>query len=106
MGFFCDDKIIDSISAERVEVVRKLLSCHLAICLSVTVCDSCRPYLKKPLYTYLITFPDWSHIEKNVAQAIIQWVYTDEVDFSQPDDFTLSLMKNASQFRLDDLVNR
>ncbi|XP_054279848.1 rabankyrin-5-like [Macrosteles quadrilineatus] len=49
---------------------------------------------------------DWSQIDKGVAQALVRWIYSDQVDFPQPDDFTLSLMKNASQFHLGDLVNR
>ncbi|KAG8256347.1 Ankyrin repeat and FYVE domain-containing protein 1 [Homalodisca vitripennis] len=49
---------------------------------------------------------DWSNMEKNIAQVLIKWIYTDSIDFPQSDDFTLSLMKHASELHLDELVSR
>lgn len=47
---------------------------------------------------------DWSFLEPEVGFAVLKWVYTDLVDFSQGDSFTLDLMKTANKFHLDELV--
>lgn len=46
-------------------------------------------------------------MDRTVATELIKWIYTDEIEFThQTDEFTLSLMKNANQFELKDLVHR
>lgn len=42
----------------------------------------------------------------DVGKVLLKWIYTDQVDFSKGDSFTLSLMKTADTFVLDDLVNK
>lgn len=51
-----------------------------------------------------VTLLDWSHLGVDTGSALLKWVYTDNVDFSKGDDFTLSLMKVANAFNLEDLV--
>lgn len=53
-------------------------------------------------YFYL----DWTTLPLDVGKALLKWIYTDQVDFSKGDSFTLSLMKTADTFVLDDLVNK
>ncbi|XP_050520840.1 rabankyrin-5 isoform X2 [Daktulosphaira vitifoliae] len=49
---------------------------------------------------------DWTSFPLDVGKALIKWIYTDQVDFCKGDSFTLSLMKTADTFLLDDLVNK
>lgn len=35
---------------------------------------------------------------------MLKWVYTDQVDFSHGDSFTLDLMRTANVYKLEDLV--
>ncbi|XP_039298509.1 rabankyrin-5 [Nilaparvata lugens] len=49
---------------------------------------------------------DWSHLGKDVGSAVLKWVYTDQIDFSKGDDFTLSLMKTANDFKLEEVVSK
>lgn len=37
---------------------------------------------------------------------MLKWVYTDQVDFSRGDSFTLDLMRTANIYKLEDLVAR
>lgn len=56
----------------------------------------------------LLTFYnlDWTNLEVNVAETLLQWVYTDHVDLSGGDGHLLNLMRAASSFHLQDLVNK
>ncbi|KAJ9588903.1 hypothetical protein L9F63_017781 [Diploptera punctata] len=47
---------------------------------------------------------DWSELGCEVGVAMLKWVYTDQVDFSRGDSFTLDLMKTANTYKLEDLV--
>lgn len=49
---------------------------------------------------------DWTSLPLDVGKVLLKWIYTDQVDFSKGDSFTLSLMKTADTFVLDDLVNK
>lgn len=49
---------------------------------------------------------DWDHLGTEVGMALIKWIYTDQVDFSKGEDFTLNLMKVANEYNLDDLVTK
>jgi hypothetical protein len=51
-------------------------------------------------------YSDWTTLPLDVGKALLKWIYTDQVDFSKGDSFTLSLMKTADTFVLDDLVNK
>lgn len=60
----------------------------------------------KNLYMYIFVYLDWTTLPLDVGKALLKWIYTDQVDFSKGDSFTLSLMKTADSFLLDDLVNK
>ncbi|XP_065201380.1 rabankyrin-5 [Planococcus citri] len=47
---------------------------------------------------------DWSDMSIDTALALLKWIYTDQVDFSKGEDFTLDLMKTANTYQLDDLI--
>ncbi|XP_067015008.2 rabankyrin-5 [Anabrus simplex] len=47
---------------------------------------------------------DWSNLDPEVGTAMLKWVYTDVVDFTRGDNFTLDLMRCANKFKLEDLV--
>ncbi|XP_069684015.1 rabankyrin-5 [Periplaneta americana] len=47
---------------------------------------------------------DWSDLVPEVGAAMLKWVYTDQVDFSRGDTFTLDLMRTANTYKLEDLV--
>ncbi|CAH0394295.1 unnamed protein product [Bemisia tabaci] len=49
---------------------------------------------------------DWSDLPSPVGEAILKWTYTDLVNFSEGDDFTLQLMRTANKFFLHDLVSK
>ncbi|KAJ1524187.1 hypothetical protein ONE63_010710 [Megalurothrips usitatus] len=49
---------------------------------------------------------DWTDLESNVAESLLRWVYTDQVDLSGGDDHLLDLMRAAGLFHLDDLVKK
>lgn len=49
---------------------------------------------------------DWTTLPLDVGKALLKWIYTDQVDFSKGDSFTLSLMKTADTFILEELVNK
>ncbi|KAK3918452.1 Rabankyrin-5, partial [Frankliniella fusca] len=49
---------------------------------------------------------DWTNLESNVAETLLRWVYTDQVDLSGGDGHLLDLMRAASTFSLEDLVNK
>lgn len=49
---------------------------------------------------------DWTNIEDNVAETLLRWVYTDQVDLSGGDGHLLNLMRASSSFHLEDLVNK
>ncbi|KDR22440.1 Ankyrin repeat and FYVE domain-containing protein 1, partial [Zootermopsis nevadensis] len=49
---------------------------------------------------------DWSDLIPEVGTAMLKWVYTDQVDFSRGDSFTLDLMRTANIYKLEDLVAR
>jgi hypothetical protein len=53
---------------------------------------------------YSLRFSDWSDLVPEVGTAMLKWVYTDHVDFSHGDSFTLDLMRTANIYRLEDLV--
>lgn len=57
-------------------------------------------------YINCIYYLDWTTLPLDVGKALLKWIYTDQVDFSKGDSFTLSLMKTADTFVLDDLVNK
>lgn len=46
---------------------------------------------------------DWTDIDADVANAIIQWLYSSEIKL-QSDELTLKLIRQAFAFRLSDLV--
>lgn len=50
--------------------------------------------------------PDWTNIQRDVGLALIKWVYTDQLELPQEDEFMLSLMGCASSFHLTNLVKR
>jgi hypothetical protein len=52
----------------------------------------------------LFYFSDWSELVPEVGIAMLKWVYTDQVDFSHGDTFTLDLMRTANIYKLEDLV--
>ena len=45
-------------------------------------------------------------MEAAVAETLLHWVYTDQVDLSGGDGHLLDLMHAASTFHLEDLVNK
>ncbi|XP_059091061.1 rabankyrin-5-like isoform X1 [Tigriopus californicus] len=50
---------------------------------------------------------DWTDMEPIVGRSLLAWIYTDRVDFkaiSDPDRFTLSLMKIGKSFQLLELL--
>lgn len=49
---------------------------------------------------------NWSHLETEVGETVLLWLYTDSIDFSRGDELTLSLMRTAYQFKLPALVER
>jgi len=52
---------------------------------------------------------DWSHLEDDVSNSLLGWVYTDTVSLvsgDQGDRFTLQLMAAASKFQLLQLVDK
>lgn len=49
---------------------------------------------------------DWSHLDNDVGETILLWLYTDSVDFSRGDELTLSIMRTAYEFKLSGLVER
>ncbi|XP_023713314.1 rabankyrin-5 isoform X2 [Cryptotermes secundus] len=51
-----------------------------------------------------VDFLDWSDLVPEVGTAMLKWVYTDQVDFSHGDSFTLDLMRTANVYKLEDLV--
>lgn len=65
-------------------------------------CIHCTKFLNIYFFVYL----DWTKLPLDVGKALLKWIYTDQVDFSKGDSFTLSLMKTAGSFLLDDLVNK
>jgi len=48
---------------------------------------------------------DWVDLGDEISQALLRWIYTDQITFSSGDQFTLSLMAAASQFKLKQLVD-
>jgi len=51
-------------------------------------------------------FADWSDLEEEVGEAILRWVYTDNVDLNGGDSHVLLLMKASGKFSLQELVNK
>lgn len=49
---------------------------------------------------------DWTHLDGDVGETILLWLYTDSIDFSRGDELTLSLMRTAYEFKLPALVER
>ena len=49
---------------------------------------------------------DWTDMKDEVSEALLSWVYTDNINFTREDRFTLDLMAAASGFRLTPLVDR
>ena len=51
---------------------------------------------------------DWSGIPQDVGAAVLKWIYTNETDFlaKTDDEFCLTLMRKAKEFRLTDLMNK
>lgn len=49
---------------------------------------------------------DWTDLGVDTGLALLKWIYTDQIDFSKGEDFTLNLMKIANTFNLDDLLNK
>ena len=51
-------------------------------------------------------FLDWSHLDQNVGEAILKWLYTDDLppDATDSSDFSVALMRGAHQFGLRHLV--
>lgn len=48
---------------------------------------------------------DWSHLSKVVGEAILQWIYTDQLSLLDKDDaFKLDLMKASKAFNLSHLL--
>lgn len=64
-------------------------------------------YINDNLFYFIFKLHlDWTTLPLDVGKALLKWIYTDQVDFSKGDSFTLSLMKTADTFILDDLVNK
>lgn len=49
-------------------------------------------------------FIDWTNYGSDIGLALLKWVYTDQVDFSKGEDFTLELIKIANVYELYDLI--
>ena len=47
-----------------------------------------------------------SDIPYDVGYQLIKWVYTDEIDEKQNEDFLLNLMKTAKRFELRELIDQ
>lgn len=47
---------------------------------------------------------DWTDIGVDTGLALLKWIYTDQVDFSKGEDFTLNLIKIANLYQLEDLI--
>ncbi|XKL64859.1 hypothetical protein PGB90_004945 [Kerria lacca] len=47
---------------------------------------------------------DWTNYGSDIGLALLKWVYTDQVDFSKGEDFTLELIKIANVYELYDLI--
>uniref|UniRef100_A0A0P4WJ56 FYVE-type domain-containing protein n=1 Tax=Scylla olivacea TaxID=85551 RepID=A0A0P4WJ56_SCYOL len=49
---------------------------------------------------------DWTGLEEEVGEAVLQWVYTDQVSLLKDHTFTLNLMRAAASFSLLPLMKR
>ena len=45
-------------------------------------------------------------ITADIGQALLQWLYTDDLNIAEDDSFLLKLMKAATTYQLTALVNR
>lgn len=45
-------------------------------------------------------------MSSEIGMALLKWIYTDQVDFSRGENFTLDLMKVASVYQLNDLISK
>lgn len=64
-----------------------------------------------PIYQFHILMnnsyvSDWTHMSSEIGLALLKWIYTDQVDFSRGENFTLDLMKMANIYQLDDLISK
>ena len=57
-------------------------------------------------YQYICFISDWQHFDEEVGEALLLWIYTDQISLDQNDEFILQIMKIAASFRLSTLVNR
>lgn len=49
---------------------------------------------------------DWTDMSTEIGMALLKWIYTDQVDFSRGENFTLDLMKVANVYHLNDLISK
>ena len=55
---------------------------------------------------FCLLYVDWTCMGNDIGSALIKWIYTDQVDFSKGEDFTLELIKIANEYRLEDLISK
>ena len=49
---------------------------------------------------------DWSHLDQQIGETLLHWVYKDELKVPNNKlDFLVSLLKAAGQYRLGELIN-
>lgn len=49
---------------------------------------------------------DWTDMSSEIGVTLLKWIYTDQVDFSRGENFTLDLMKVANVYHLNDLISK
>ncbi|KZS21164.1 Rabankyrin-5 [Daphnia magna] len=53
-----------------------------------------------------VTELDWSHLDQDIGEALLCWVYKDELKVpNNRFDFLICLLKAAGQYKLNDLIN-
>jgi hypothetical protein len=55
---------------------------------------------------YYFSFKDWSHLDKEIGEALLLWVYKDELKVPNNKlDFLMNMLRAAGQYKLIDLLN-
>ena len=78
---------------DTVEPIRFASTCSVTSVLNRTNC-------------VFFVYVDWTCMGNDIGSALIKWIYTDQVDFSKGEDFTLELIKIANEYRLEDLISK
>lgn len=51
----------------------------------------------------ILFIPDWSNFDENVGSVLLKWIYS---GVTEKKNLTIELMREASKFKLDELVGQ